>query len=85
MGRPTDKVDFSVSGRMWANITVISNTSNHRAGLAIIGAKDEPEKKKLAGNTKRKGDILDLSQKEQDELKADFNLQVLNIFRENGL
>ena len=80
-----DKVDFSVTNRMWNNITVISSTANHKAGLAIIGAKDEPEKKKLAGNTKRKGDILDLSQKEQDELKADFNLQVLNIFRENGL
>ena len=57
MGRPTDKVDFSVSGRMWANITVISNTSNHKAGLAIIGAREATEKKKLAANTKRKGEI----------------------------
>ena len=85
MGRPTDKVDFTVSGRMWNNINVISNTANHKAGLDIIGAKDDENKKKLAGNTRRKGDILDLSQKEQDELKEDFNLQVLNIFRENGL
>jgi len=85
MGRPTDKVDFTVSGRMWNNVTVISSTSDHKNGMAIIGAKEDTEKKKLAGNTKRKGDILDLSQKEQDILKEDFNLEVLQVFRENGL
>jgi hypothetical protein len=84
-GRPTDKVDFMVTGRMWHDIAVISNQGQHQKGIAVIGAKQQSEKDKLAGNTKRRGDILDLSIKEQDELKRRYNLQVLNVFKENGL
>lgn len=84
-GRQTGHVDFSFTNRMWDNINVISKVSDHQRGIAIIGAKNDEEKKKLAGNTKRRGDILDLSQAEQDELKQRYNLNTLQIFRNNGL
>lgn len=84
-GRQTAYVDFSVTNAMWNDINVISQYAQHQSGIAIIGAKQEIEKKKLAGNTERRGDILDLSNKEVDELKADYNLNVLEIFRKNGL
>jgi len=53
--------------------------------VAIIGAKQEIEKKKLSGNTKRRGDILDLSPKEINELYELYNLNSIKIFRQNGL
>lgn len=85
MGRQTNHVDFSVTNNMWNDINVISKSSDHQKGVAIIGAKQEIEKKKLEGNTKRRGDILDLSASEIEDLKLTYNLGVLNIFRENGL
>lgn len=92
-GRQTDHVDFSVTNNMWNDIMaqnpkksdLLSTDSDHAKGIAIIGAKQDIEKKKLAGNTKRRGDILDLSSKEVEELKSDYNLGVLQIFRNNGL
>lgn len=84
-GRQTDHVDFSVTNSMWNDISIISNQGDHSRGIAIIGAKDDIEKKKLAGNTERRGDILDLSDKEIEMLKSAYNLGVLKIFKENGL
>lgn len=84
-GRQTAHVDFTVSGRMWSNINVISKGAEHQRGFVVIGAKGDDNKKKLAGNTKRKGDILDLSEKEITELKHTYNLGVLQIFKNNGL
>ena len=84
-GKQTAFVDFSFSNDMWNNITLISKASDHNNGTAIIGTKDKIQNAKLEGNTKRRGDILDLSNKEQDELKEDFNLGVLRIFKNNGL
>jgi cupin superfamily acireductone dioxygenase involved in methionine salvage len=66
---------------MWQDINVIKSTNNS----VTIGAKEELNKAKLAGNTKRRTDILDLNQKEIDELKKTYGLSVLNIFKENGL
>lgn len=80
-----DLVNFSVTNAMWNDINVISKQSDHAKGIAIIGAKQDIEKKKLAGNTKRRGDILDLSASEIEDLKLTYNLGVLQIFRNNGL
>ena len=85
MGRQTNHVDFSVSNEMWNDINIISNTGDHNQGIAVIGARKDSEKKKLAGNTSRKGDILDLSPAEIDDLKLTYGLEVLNIFKERGL
>jgi hypothetical protein len=92
-GRQTDHVDFSVTNNMWNNIMaqkptekdLLSSHADHCRGIAIIGAKQDIEKKKLAGNTKRRGDILDLSQSEIEQLKKSYNIDVLQIFRNNGL
>jgi hypothetical protein len=82
--RQTNHVDFSFSGEMWAGIKLISNKSDHDQGVAKIGAL-EAQKKKLEGNTKSRGDILDLSRSEQDELIKTYNLSALQIFKNNGL
>lgn len=84
-GRQTAFVDFSLTQAMWKDISVISKPTDHQKGTVIIGAKDDTEKKKLEGNTKRRGDILDLSSKEIDQLKQEYNLGVLQIFKTNGL
>jgi len=84
-GFPSNYVNFSVTNRMWDNINVISKFSDHQNGVAIIGARSDEEKKKLAGNTKRRGDILDLSLSEQEELKQRYNLNALKVFTNNGL
>jgi hypothetical protein len=83
--RQTNWVDFTFTGGMWKDINVISKTSDHQRGLAIIGARNEKYKDVLSGNTKRRGDILDLSHQEIEQLKTSYNLGVLKIFRQNGL
>lgn len=84
-GRQVNHVDFSVSNNMWSDINIISNPSDHNKGTVIIGARKESEKRKLEGNTKRKGDILDLNQKEIDDLLLTYKLKAIQIFRNNGL
>jgi hypothetical protein len=84
-GRQTSFVDFTFTGGMWKDINVVSKTTDHQKGLAIIGARNAKYKDVLAGNTKRKGDILDLSHQEIEQLKTSYNLGVLKIFRNNGL
>jgi len=84
-GRQTGFVDFSFSGRMWSNVALISSPADHNSGVAIIGAKNTETNDILEGNTKRRGDILDLSDKEIDELKEMYNLGMLKILKQNGL
>lgn len=84
-GRQTNHVDFNVTGQMWTDITLISNRSDHANGIAIIGTKDKESNDKLSGNTKRKGDILDLSRAEIIILEKEYGIGVLQIFKENGL
>jgi len=84
-GLQTDHVDFSVTNEMWGDINIISKSSDHQKGTVIIGAKKESEKKKLEGNTKRRGDILDLNPHEIEDLYNGYNLNMLQIFRNNGL
>jgi hypothetical protein len=84
-GRQTDHVDFSFTNSMWSDVNVISNSGDHNKGVVIIGAKEEKHKKKLEGNTKRRGDILDLSKTEIDELMRLYNIGTLQIFKNNGL
>ncbi len=84
-GRQTDHVDFSFTGKMWNNINLISSTNEHQQGVVIIGARTDEEKKKLEGNTKRKGDILDLSNKELTYLSEKYKVNTLEIIRNNGL
>lgn len=84
-GRQTDHVSFYFNGRMWSNIGIVSNQGDHQNGTVILAAKTEEDARKLEGNTKRKGDILDLSLEEQNRLIERFNLETLNIFKEHNL
>ena len=84
-GRPTGHVDFSFTNEMWNDITLKSSVEDHRSGLAVIGAVEALQKKKLAGNTERKGEILALSQTEINDLVRTYDEMIENIFRKNGL
>ena len=57
-GRQTNFVDFAFSGRMWADVRVVSGDDEHKLGRARISTLSEEQMKKLAGNTERKGTIL---------------------------
>ena len=85
MGVQTKFVDFTVTGRMWNDINLISSSSDHQKGIAIIGARLPEEKKKLEGNTKRKGEILDLRTSEVETLMKEYSLDFLQIVKNNGL
>lgn len=84
-GRQTAFVDFSFSGRMWANVDLISTYQQHKAGEVVIGAKEQENKDKLAGNTKLRGAILDLSPSEVDQLKKMYELNILQVIVDTGL
>jgi hypothetical protein len=72
-------VDFAFSMRMWNNIKIKSDASEHSAGLVRIGATTEEDMKKLEGNTKRRGDILKLSRNEITELTNRFGQNIQQI------
>ena len=84
-GRQTGHVDFSLSGRMWQNIKVVSKNDEHNAGVTRIAATTDEDKAKLAGNTERRTDILKLSVTEINQLSEDFGLRLTQIFRNHGL
>ena len=67
------------------NITLISSPADHNSGIAIIGTKDPKINDIIEGNTKRRGDILDLSKKEISWLTEEFNIGTLKILKQNGL
>lgn len=83
--RQTGFVDFSFSGRMWVNIKIKSTFDEHQNGVARIGATQQENIDKLAGNTARKGDILKLSDKEITDIISTYNLGIEQIFTKNGL
>ena len=67
-GRQTGFVDFAFSGRMWAGVQIVSSDGEHANGIARISTLSDEQMKKLEGNTKRKGVLLDLNQAEIDKL-----------------
>jgi hypothetical protein len=84
-GRQTQWVDFSFSGDMWRDISIISDTSEHNSGVVRIGAKRAENDDKLEGNTKRKGEILKLSNEEITFLEDSFDVGLQQIFTQAGL
>ncbi len=84
-GRQSDHVDFVFSGKMWGNIAVLGSVSEMNKGVARIGVKTEEENDKLAGNTARRGPILELSNQEIKDLSIDFGVKIRQIFKNNGL
>jgi hypothetical protein len=84
-GLQSSFVDFAFSGRMWKNITIVSDSTEHNNGVVRISAKSEEDMKKLEGNTKRKGDILKLSQSEIKDLATMHVKNIVQIIHTNGL
>jgi hypothetical protein len=76
-------VDFSFTNKMWNDISIISNKSEADKGTVRIGAKAETEKKKLAGNTERRGDILMLNDKEIAEITKLYGMSIQQIIDKN--
>ena len=83
-GRQTGFVDFAFSGKMWANINVVSGDDEHKIGRARISTLSEEEMKKLAGNTERKGVILDLSSDETYKLARMIEKRLTDMWRQQG-
>jgi hypothetical protein len=81
----TGFVDFSFSGRMWANIKIKSDQSEHNSGIVRIGATTEEDNKKLEGNTKRRGDILKLSKSEIENINRSFAMNIIQSIERAGL
>lgn len=81
----TGFVDFSFSGRMWANIKIKSDQSEHSNGVVRIGATTEEDNKILEGNTKRRGDILKLSKNEIESIRKSFAVNITQSIERAGL
>lgn len=81
----TSHVDFSFNARMWSDIGVISDRSEADKGTVRIGAKAEIEKKKLAGNTERRGTILMLNNKEVKEITDLYGVAIQQSINKVGL
>jgi hypothetical protein len=75
-GRQTAHVDFSYTGRMWANTDIISKSENK----VVIGAQSEENRKKMEGLTERFGTILALNDVEIDTLRDNYIHSVKAIF-----
>jgi len=84
-GFQTGFVDFKLSARMWTNIKLTSDKSELNTGVAVIKATTDLDKAKLAGNTERKGDILELSKSELSRIKELYDKGVEEAFRKNQL
>lgn len=84
-GRQTGFTDFTLSGRMWNNVKLVSDRSELNSGVAVIKATEELQQKKLEGNTKRRGEILGLSKNEEQRLSDVYEVWVENGLRKNKL
>lgn len=84
-GRQTGFVDFTLSGRMWNNVKLVSDRAELNSGVAVIKATEELQQKKLEGNTKRRGEILGLSKNEEQRLSDVYEVWVENGLRKNKL
>ena len=84
-GRQTGFVDFTLSGRMWNSVKLVSDRAELNSGVAVIRATEDLQKKKLAGNTERKGEILGLSKIEEQRLSEIYEVWVESGLRKNKL
>lgn len=68
-GLQTGHVDLTFTGRMIQNIKVINNRQEGLKFLAVIGASDEENKKKMMGMFDRFGDYLTVREQAGEQLK----------------
>lgn len=80
-GYQSGYVDFTRKGRMWANISpsIIENTVTRT--VVETGARDQENQKKLAGQVKKRGNILTPSDSERNMVAAANAARVRRIFQ----
>lgn len=84
-GRQTAFVDFTLTGRMFGNIKLISDRSELNSGIAVIKATEDIQQKKLEGNTEKRGEILGLSKKEESQLADHYGVWIEGLLKKRGL
>ena len=76
-GYQTGYVDFTVTGRMWANITPQAEIPSPGVAEVVIKARDQENQDKLNGQFKKRGNILTATEEEIDFInqreQAEFN------------
>lgn len=80
-GLQTAHVDFTFTGRMVQNIGVVSNRQEGLKFLAVIGASDDENKKKMQGLFKRFGEYLFVQEEVGARLKQDAVIKFGNIVK----
>jgi Tfp pilus assembly protein PilV len=84
-GRQTGFVDFAFSGRMWADVQIVDTKFGKNTATATIGTLTDEQNKKLAGNTARRGDILELSDEEIAKLGEIVTKRIDNLLAKHDL
>ena len=79
-GRQTSHVDFTFSGAMWSNISIISSGGEHSSGVVRLGPNNEETRKILKGNISKRGPILELSREEIKTLSGIYKNKVKQFF-----
>lgn len=84
-GKNGEVVNFTYTGKMWGDVSIISGSADHDSGTVVLGAKNQEQKEILYHNTERNlkkggGEILDLSESEINTLKDIYLTPILNIF-----
>lgn len=84
-GRQTQHVDYTFTGKLWANIGIIEGTSRPNDGLIYIGAKSPEKRDVIESLIKRRGVFLNVTKEDKMKLKETFIDGVVKIYKMNGL
>jgi hypothetical protein len=76
-----DFVDFSFTGRMWRNTTLVASGQN----TVTIGPKADENMEKMRKNVKSRGPIMQLSEKELSQIKDSYRDEIMKLFTKAGL
>ena len=74
-------VDFSFTNRMWTNVQIKQTTPKS----TTIGALSDENRKKMEYNVEKRGTILDLSEREINQVMAAYEKDLIALIHKNGL
>lgn len=78
-GRYRGFVDFTLSGDMWKGTTVIDSKVEGTKTIVTVGGNSQETKNKLTWNSESRGNLLNLSDKEQQNILEDLEVLGLEI------
>lgn len=70
MGLPVDHVTYTVTGEMWKKIHPQQATIEGDRIKCIVGGDDEPTKIKMGYLAERRGDFMDLTSEEKEQINS---------------